>query len=219
MKKNTSPAIEFATFLIIFCFFLLPPFFSPAISEMTSPFVQWNFPLQQLMCALLAIFLWIYYKEEKRPAIIKFPLIFTFSLLFFVELIFKFISVSQSTSTITETNFYDSVVLPSDFIQWSFCVINFLFSAFFEEVLYRFYLPGRLKYFASFLPNKKIFLIICEVISCLIFAFSHSYMGFLSVLNAFFAHIILRICYLTCNNIFCGTAAHFLYNIISLLLM
>ena len=113
-----------------------------------------------------------------------------------------------------------NVLLPDSFITWLFCILNFLFSAFFEEVIYRFYLPMSLHSFFSqkSQENKAVFILI-EVICSLFFAFSHLYLGFLSVLNAFFAHIVLRSSFFVSRNIYCNTAAHFLYNVISLILL
>lgn len=217
MKKNTSFIIEFIIFLMILCFFLIPPFFSPKISEQTSPFLKWNFPFRQLIYAVFAGILYYAFKEEKSQShFFKFPFIFTFSALFFIQLIFKFISVSKGTA---QQSIFENVIMPSGFLQWIFCALNFMFSAFFEEVLYRFYLPNQLNRFATFLPKQKQISVIFEILTCLIFAFSHFYMGILSVLNALFAHIILRICYSVSKNIFCGTLAHFCYNIISLILL
>lgn len=217
MKKNTSFIIEFIVFLTIFCFFLLPPLLAPKISEQTSPFLTWNFPFRQLVFALFAGILYFFYKkEESQSKFLKFPFIFTFSALFFIRLIFKFVSASKK---IAPENVFINVATPSGFSQWTFCILNFMFSAFFEEVLYRFYLPNRLNYFADFLPKKKFFSAIFEVAACLIFAFSHYYMGTLSALNALFAHAILRLSYSLSKNIFCGTLAHFCYNVISLILL
>ncbi|MDY5915747.1 MAG: CPBP family intramembrane glutamic endopeptidase [Treponema sp.] len=229
MKKNTSFLLDFFIFLVILCFFLIPPFFSPQISENNSPFLQWHFPFQQMIYAFLSCFLYFYYQkrnqkndENKANRFFKFPLIFTFSLLFFFQLIFKFISIfhnefSQNQNII---NPQVKVLLPDSFISWVFCILNFLFSAFFEEVIYRFYLPMSLHSFFSqkSQENKAVFILI-EVICSLFFAFSHLYLGFLSVLNAFFAHLVLRTSFLISKNIYCNTAAHFLYNVISLILL
>lgn len=60
---------------------------------------------------------------------------------------------------------------------------------------------------------------VTELISVLVFAFSHRYAGWASVLNSFIAGIALRKCYLKSKNIFTGFAAHFLYNVFMLCLL
>ncbi|MDD6968890.1 MAG: CPBP family intramembrane glutamic endopeptidase [Treponema sp.] len=229
MKKNTSFLSDLFIFLVILFFFLIPPFFAPQISENNSPFLAWHFPSRQLIYALFAFSLYFFYRNrvfsyEKRTInkIFRFPLIFTFSILFFIQLIFKVISISDNYFSQNQNTIIPqiNVLLPDSFITWLFCILNFLFSAFFEEVIYRFYLPMSLHSFFSqkSQENKAVFVII-EIVCCLLFAFSHLYLGFLSVLNAFFAHIVLRSSFFVSRNIYCNTAAHFLYNVISLILL
>lgn len=229
MKKNTSFLTDLFIFLLILFFFLIPPFFAPQISENNSPFLAWHFPSRQLIYALFAFSLYFFYRNrvlsyEKRTInkIFRFPLIFTFSILFFIQLIFKVISISDNyfSQNQNSMDFQTNILLPDTFFTWFFCILNFLFSAFFEEVIYRFYLPMSLHSFFSqkSQENKAVFILI-EVICSLFFAFSHLYLGFLSVLNAFFAHIVLRSSFFVSRNIYCNTAAHFLYNVISLILL
>ena len=229
MKKNTSFLPDLFIFLVILFFFLIPPFFSPQITENNSPFLQWNFPSRQLIYALFAFSLYFFYRNEiqkdeksKINKIFRFPLIFTFSVLFFIQLIFKFISISgnQFSQNQNGMDLQNNILQPDSFVAWIFCILNFLFSAFFEEVIYRFYLPLILHSFfkRNSHENKAIFVLI-EIVCCLFFAFSHLYLGFLSVLNAFFAHIVLRLSFFVSKNIYCNTSAHFLYNVISLILL
>ena len=143
MKKNTSFLLDFFIFLVILCFFLIPPFFSPQISENNSPFLQWHFPFQQMIYAFLSCFLYFYYQkriiktdENKANRFFKFPLIFTFSVLFFFQLIFKFISIfhnefSQNQNII---NPQVKVLLPDSFISWGLAIgqrSHFLYFEFF----------------------------------------------------------------------------------------
>ena len=229
MKKNTSFLSDLFIFLVILFFFLIPPFFTPKISENNSPFLAWHFPSRQLIYALFAFSLYFFYRNrvfsyEKRTInkIFRFPLIFTFSILFFIQLIFKVISISDNyfSQNQNSMDFQANILLPDTFFTWFFCILNFLFSAFFEEIIYRFYLPLILHSFfkRNAQENKAVFVII-EIVCCLLFAFSHLYLGFLSVLNAFFAHIVLRSSFFVSRNIYCNTAAHFLYNVISLILL
>ena len=150
MKKNTSFLSDLFIFLVILFFFLIPPFFAPQISENNSPFLAWHFPSRQLIYALFAFSLYFFYRNrvlsyEKRTInkIFRFPLIFTFSILFFIQLIFKVISISDNyfSQNQNSMDFQANILLPDTFFTWFFCILNFLFSAFFEEIIYRFYLP------------------------------------------------------------------------------
>ena len=100
-----------------------------------------------------------------------------------------------------------------------FCLLNFILSAFFEEVIYRLYLPQQIKRFFSNIHNEKIKKYIPELITIILFALAHKYLGIYAIINAFFACIILRICYIKTQNIFTNTFAHFLYNITSLIIL
>lgn len=228
MKKNTSFLLDFFIFLVILCFFLIPPFFSPQISENNSPFLQWHFPFQQMIYAFLSCFLYFYYQkrnqkndENKANRFFRFPLIFTFSVLFFFQLIFKFISIFHNEFSQNQNIINPQVIvlLPDSFISWVFCILNFLFSAFFEEVIYRFYTPEILKYLLNKIKSEKFIYILSEGFALVLFSISHYYLGFLSVFNAMIAHIILRICFNKSESIFPGFLAHFIYNIISLILL
>lgn len=105
-------------------------------------------------------------------------------------------------------------------LEWIFCVLNFLLSAASEEILYRFFLPESLAFFSGFAKKertKKILASFSEILSALAFALSHRYLGFLSVMNAFFAHGILRFCCKKTGKLRLNVLSHFLYNFLSLL--
>lgn len=222
MKKH-SFIVEITIFLLIFLFFALPPLFYPLIypmNDQTSLFSAWSFPWRNLILCLLALFVYISYNDESFSFIKLLPAIFTLGLLFFTSLVFKAIDVIfiKSDSKI-------HVDLPVSFTGWLFCILSFLFSAFYEEVLYRFYLCESLINFLerkasektdAFKRNIRLFF---EIVIALLFAFAHLYLGWLSVINALAAHIILRITYKKSRGIWSGFAAHFIYNIISLILL
>ncbi|MDD7268383.1 MAG: CPBP family intramembrane metalloprotease [Treponema sp.] len=101
-------------------------------------------------------------------------------------------------------------------------MINFGFSAIYEEVLYRAYLPEALilLFRINVKENTKfkyISLFFAEAIGALLFAFAHIYAGWLSVLNAILAHLILRLIYRKTGNIYINITAHWLYNLLILL--
>ena len=99
---------------------------------------------------------------------------------------------------------------PETAAEWALLVPVLLISAYYEEVIYRDFLPQSL---ITLLPQKKFIRIISEIICILIFAFSHRYLGLTGVLNALAAGIILRLCRIRTENVYTGTAAHFIYNL------
>ena len=212
MKKHTL-FVDIITFSIIFLFFLLPPFFTDRLSDASDIFSAWNFPLGQFILFLLALLLYFFYFERQKKNVIFFPVIMTTSLLFCVALFIKFLSLLL----VTENTY--KISLPDSFISWIFCLLNFSFAAFYEEVVYRFYFPDQLISFLSLKIKWKYLGILCEVISCLVFALAHLYLGVFSVINAVFGHIILRVYYKKTGLIWTGFVSHFIYNVISLILL
>lgn len=219
--KIHSFKVEIILFFLILIFFIVPPityvFFNTVNTiefnnSLISPFLLVQF--------LLTLFLYIFYKEKNKDPLsisklffrIILPSTFTLSFLFFISLIFKYISIK------TEGNISNiDIFKPDTFVLWILCIINFFISAFYEEIIYRFYLSD---FILNFLKTKKIYIkIIIEAFVLILFALAHLYSGWLSVLNAAIAHIILRLCYKFTGSIFPGVLAHFVYNIISLILL
>lgn len=215
-------------FVLVLIFLICPSLISVFTTSVEySNFTQWNFPCQQGILFFVAIGLFLISKnldpKKQRKSIstsvyfvfyIITPFIFTFLLLFCNSLIFSFLS----TLNIFGKTVNITVNIPDSFITWIYCILNFLFAAFFEEVIYRYYFIDELNILLN-KSNRKSLLWIFEVAGLLVFAISHYYLGILSVFNAAIAHIILRICYKKSGNIFPGFFAHFCYNIISLILL
>lgn len=138
-------------------------------------------------------------------------------------------------------------IVPQNFLQWIFLILSFISSAFFEEEIYRQFLPQSLIFFTKFLfsksksnlnsrdfsddsdftknlPNvsksnkiQNVIIFLIETICVAIFALSHRYLGFISVLNAFFCGIVLRLTCKKTKSIIPGMIAHFSYNFILIL--
>lgn len=219
MKKH-SFIVEITFFLLIFLFFALPPLFYPLNHDLNLSF-SWNFPWRNLILCLFSVFIYSLYNDDTFSFIKFLPFIFTLGLLFFSSLIFKAIDV-----LFIKADRKIQFELPQNFKEWLFCLLGFLFSAFYEEVLYRFYLPESLLKFVELKVSVKKsadftsrISILCEIMIALLFAFAHLYLGWLSVINALAAHIILRITYKKSKGIWAGFMAHFIYNIISLILL
>lgn len=214
--KLHSFLYKFIIFSVILLFFIVPPFFSPDIS-ISQSFINWNFPIQQLLLFLFSIFLLFILKYDFSVNIYKIiPIFLCLCLLFFTSLVFKAISIILASKNIASS---PNIVLPESFFEWLFCFLGFFMSAFYEEVIYRFYFPDALLSLLSIKKERKIFIFVSELCSILVFAFAHFYLGWLSVANAAVAHIILRFTYKRTKSIYPGAFAHFVYNIISLILL
>lgn len=228
MKKH-SFIVEIFTFIICFLFFVLPPLlvFGSNFNEQT--FQNWTFPWYQLITGSLFFCFYIFYIKtsnenqvnsitpKQKILFISFTIVFTLALLFFNSLIFKFLALffPSGSNQIQVTK-------PKTFQEVLFCLINFGFSASYEEILYRAYLPEALilLFRINVTENTKfkyISLFFVEVSGTLLFAFAHIYAGWLSVLNAIFAHLILRLIYRKTGNIYSNIIAHWLYNLLILL--
>ena len=217
MKKHTLLS-DIAVYLLIFFLFIVPPFFASAVSVAKPLFAGWKFPWYQLLLALFSCaLLFLYYEKNSKRTLLIFPVLFTFGMLFSISLFCRFISefFLGNNGSVGD----DLVVHPEGFLQWSFCLINFFCAAFYEEVLYRFYFSDAL---FSLITRKKVFRfawILCEVAALLCFAFAHLYMGWISVLNAALAHVFLRMCFKKTGKLWPCVVSHFIYNVISLILL
>lgn len=222
--KNHSLIVEIILFCFIFCFFILSPFFlflfNNEINNEISNIFEWTFPFQQILYALFSFCLFKYYNKQKQKVfLLRFPVILTVCLLFCSSLFMKFIS-----EIINQNTLIGKVVIPNSLYKWACCLITFFCSAFFEEVIYRFYFPEILHHFLTKINIKKIFVqkmiyILVELLGCLVFAYAHYYLGLLSVVNAFICHIILRFCYKKNYVLWPCFTAHFIYNVISLIVL
>ena len=126
------------------------------------------------------------------------------------------------------------------FAETLFCIVNFACASFYEEALYRLYLPESIRAILEDLLPKRInksenentlqkknavnehgsrnIFLISEISAVSLFALSHRYLGLPAVANAFFAGIVLRICCKKSKTLWTNTVSHFAYNMLSLVL-
>ena len=237
MKKHTLLS-DIAVFLLIIFLFIVPPFFSSVPLDGSMLFADWSFPWRPLILAVLSLAILFFYYDfnsgintEDKVAgqgifavwskLKIFPVIFTFGMLFSGSLFIQFFGLAFGL--VSEGVSFNH---PQGALQWLFCLLNFVCAAFYEEVLYRFYFTDELKLLLDRLPSSnfkekwgKALVWLCELLGLLCFAFAHLYLGWLSVFNAAYAHIFLRLCYKKTGKIWPGFAAHFIYNAFSLILL
>ena len=104
--------------------------------------------------------------------------------------------------------------LPQTAAAWLSALLAFACSAYYEEVLYRLYLPAAL---GPFLGNARWARLMNEALPLMLFALAHRYLGWAAVLNAACCGAVLRLCLRKTGGVATGTAAHFLYNALLLL--
>lgn len=218
MKKHTL-SLEIIVFFIIFILFIVSSFvFKPESGVLFT----WNFPLQQIfISAFCTVVLMLFYEKSDsansaNKIFVLFPFIMGFGLLFCISLFCKALSVFLDNKVQTADILFTK---PQNNLQWFFCIITFLLSAFNEEVIYRFYLSDKLKQLLSEKISFKFLGAICELFTLTCFALAHIYLGWISVLNAALAHIVLRVIFIKYKKLWPCVASHFLYNIVSLILL
>ena len=217
--KVHSHLQEIIIFSLIILFCIIPPFFVTSESIPQDAFSVWNFPLQKTFFFVFSLSLYFYYDNKQISTLSKKQFFFTFFITLILLFANSFFTELISQLFIKTKNDFFQIQKPSDFKSILFCILNFLFSAFYEETIYRFYLPKALNRFCQKMQNNKTKFFISEGIPCICFAFAHLYLGIFSVINAVIAHVILRGCYKKTNSIFVNTLVHSLYNITELFLL
>lgn len=87
---------------------------------------------------------------------------------------------------------------PQSWFEISILVLRTLLFAAYEEVLYRLYLPFRIKSFYGTNPEKfRTYFTASEVFPVIFFAAAHRYLGLFNVLYALTVGIIFRVLYFT----------------------
>lgn len=232
--KIHSFVTEILFFSIISLFFVIPPLFVNTPSVQHIDFTL--FSVQNLSHFVIAIFIFVFYKksvendEKFTTKILKYLIYFfvIFILLFGISFICNFSAQKLLNS---ENSFVNSQVFvenPQGFFDFLICIFNLLFAAFFEEVIYRFYIPFGIKNFLfrkvfdenqskSYTIFEKSILLFIEIVTMLIFSFSHKYLGIFSVVNAAVAHLVLRFSFIRSKSLIPSTLAHFFYNFVSLM--
>gem|GEM_PF-1077184 len=137
------------------------------------------------------------------------------------------------------------VIFPSSFLGWINFFFGVIFAAFFEEVIYRFYLPqafreifGKLRIFGNQKSVKKDEIVadsgiayvgdaennlrlsvFCEGLALLLFGLGHIYLGILGFLNALLCGSALRLCMIKTKSLWIPFGIHAVYNFLSFLMV
>ena len=105
------------------------------------------------------------------------------------------------------------VLPPETWYGWMYAAAGTVCASFYEEVIYRVYLPH-----ALFTLLGARFELLCEAAAVALFALAHRYLGFPAVVNSLFAGMILRRCYVKTGKVWTNVSAHAAYNIVMLFL-
>lgn len=212
--KNHSFISKILIFCIVFFIFMLPPVLQGTIEN--NAFTDWNFSYSALITALFMGFIYFIYRdfivlqEEKKSKFYKIKCTFCSLLyLLMISVIIRFLPLNGKEI---------AVKLPANPSAVTFCLLNFLFSAFTEEVLYRFYAPEILCNMLEEKIGKKNALIISEIFVGMMFALGHRYAGIPAVINSILGYAVLRMNIKKTGSLAMNTALHFIYNIAQLLI-
>ena len=207
----------FFFFFLILAIFVFPPIFVGEGAVEAINLGKFNyFSLLSFACALF-----LSLQSEKtensadfggnrliKAAIFSSCFLTAFGALLIAGILFNFLAEALGSAAI------EKAVKPEGPVQILICGFSLFSSAFFEECLYRRYLPEAAK---KILGEKKFAARFSEIAAILLFALAHRWQGPLAVLNALLGGTILRLCALKSKSLVPGIAAHFLYNLCALL--
>ena len=225
MNKHTF-ICDLLIFCVIILVLVLPPLLSSFIFTELNTIEYNRFPFQQFFF-FITIFTVYFFYHNKDSSLnsskmifyrIIFPSTFTFCILFCLSLFVTFLSkiLPQQIQNFAIRDL--KLEKPDNFITCINCLLTFILGAFYEELLYRFYLSDAINTLFNKKDNKSIKIIV-EILVTVIFSLSHLYLGFFALVNSALAHIILRKTYLKYKNIYAGIIAHFFYNLLTLILL
>ncbi len=225
--KSKSFFVETLLFAVALAVFVLPPLLTSA-----SPQFRWTFPWTALCYASAAAAILQYRRgAHKARRIKKMQLVMDSAKMWIA---FGALCVTAAAIQLAAYFLkYESPVAPPAFpanaFEFLFCITTFACSAFTEEAIFRVFLPESArcltlsvyKHFAhsqtAALPRRAAIGIDTAV--GLLFALAHRYLGLPAVSNAAAAHIFLSVCYRQTKALWTNTAAHFMFNLLSLFLM
>lgn len=223
--KTHSFLIKIIIFSSVLGLFVVPPLFVKFPHDFS-----WNFPYIGILYASAAGVL--YFAEKTKKSQYKFINFIKDSANMWIalgEICITAAIIELGAVFLKYKNPVQGSIFPNTPISFLFCMMSFACSAFYEEVIFRSFLPESSKKIVSSIINfckngesdklPLFFSCILEIAVCLTFAFSHRYLGIPAILNAAFAHIFFRICYIKTSSIWTNTTAHFIYNILTLFLM
>lgn len=215
MKKN----LFLVEFIFIFLNFIFPAILNNGTSQEV---IKLHFNISTVLLFITAFILIYQHKKEFYPyktenehkeiKVTKFikTLLVTISLLIITAFIISKIFNIQNKEIFS---------MPSNFFEWINLIAEIIIAAFYEESVYRLYLPEAFYNLAKMINIKesKSLKICIELAAILLFALGHRYLGLPAVINAIICGIILRYSCIS-QNIFASATSHIIYNLLAFLL-
>jgi len=209
-------------FIFILLFLIFPPIISQLKIPRTST-VYTNYSVRTFILALVAL---IIYWHHRNVHLIRFQCKWTLfntiflsgkSFICFGSLCLFSIFFEALGYFFIKDSGISQIILPNTINLWINFFTGTICAAFYEEVIYRMYLPESMKHFIVSYP--KIPKILPEIIAVLLFSLGHIYLGIFGFLNAFFCGIILRWTILKTHSIWFSLIPHTIYNFCVYLIM
>lgn len=213
-------------FLLVCALLVIPPFIPKPIE---SNVLTFSLNISSLIILIISLILYYFY-EFKGNQLKK---VTFFQLMLDIGKVFLYFGILIAVQTSLSLFGYLFKCESNIKIHFEKNVFNFVnaflmlgISAFYEEVLYRLYLPATLKIIFDDIFNKvikntndkkkgkckKIVNIIIESSVIIIFGFSHQYLGVIPVLNGIICGSVLRYCCIKNKTVITGAISHWLYN-------
>ena len=208
-------------FIAIFSLFIIPPIFTK--SAATALFTSWTFPVLPLLYALLASFVYRFLCAQHVQANGHKSLMtkLCYALGAFCCLCLTAVLIERGVHLFGSAQFL-TVALPSSAKEAAYCIVNFACASFYEEALYRLYMPETMQVILQRICTTergcRTATLVSETASVLLFALAHRYLGTASVVNALVAGIVLRAACKKSRTVWTSFTAHFAYNIVSVAL-
>ena len=202
----------FIELCLIIAFFALPPVMVKTVSITSSAnYFTWTLVFQALLAVLLDIQHHKFIKTDDKK-LLYFGYFYHFALILgILMLVYAFFQlIAIIFPSVIKTASIIPFVKPHGFVQWVLFLLNLLIASYYEEVIYRQFLPCAIR----FIPGKKkIIEVTAEVLSLLLFALGHRYLGYMAVINALICGSALRYCCYKTGSVYTGMISHFIYNL------
>ena len=246
MKKS---AFSFFVFLYVLLYFVIPPVVVQFFSERQEVLLA-RYPFPVFFNGIIAFFIYIFSIKGRifdKPILFGKQPFFVYSssaLICFGILCLSSVLFEGLAHFFTIDGGIQKILFPSSFFGWTNFFFGVIFAAFFEEVIYRFYLPrafreifGKLRIFGNQKSVKKDEIVtdsgiayvgdagnnlrlsvLCEGLALLLFGLGHLYLGLLGFLNALLCGSALRFCMIKTKSLWISFGIHVVYNFLSFLM-
>lgn len=201
-------------FLLVLAFLAVPPVFVSHGTGLSQAGTFNASVLYQLLISVILFFHFLKLKPAEKSKAKIFRFLFhgtiTLGILMIIFALMQSIELLFSNEEMKSQNFMPDVDGPLSILFLTLAVVC---GAFYEEVLYRQFLPEFIALIAGEKINRKLVFYGTEFLALLLFAFAHRYQGWISVVNSFLCGTVLRLCYKKTSSVLPGAAAHAVYNL------